>query len=581
MQNKKLYAASIALIVSIGGFLLGFGGAVISGAVPFYKVSFNLPDSPWLIGFSVGSIILGSILGNMIAGKTGDRLGRKKGLLLTAVLFMVTTLLAAFANNITLFILARILGGVAVGLAILIAPMYIAEIAPSKQRGVLVTFNQLNIILGISIAYFSNYFILKLIENPEMNWRWMIGVGFIPAAAYFFLLFIIPESPRWLISNGREGEGHDVLKKFNSEEEAEREFVQIKRNINAEANSEKASFKELFTKKMSTVLMIGLALAFFQQISGINAVFYYAPLIFEMAGGGKDAAFMQAIILGVVNVGVTILSMFLIDRLGRKPLLLAGSAIMAVSLFLAGWAFQQAEYKVTPQSVENVKEVVFKNAIVAEATKQDPANYKYDKLDIQADKALMYKAGVVTATVDFNSPAMKQGKLETEALGVILKKFEGISYNSEVEFFSLFRLYLEQNKEAFPTAAVVGAKYSEYKPLLLNNSIQINASIVLAGILGFIAGFSISLGPVMWAMLSEIFPNKLRGLAISVAGTWNAITSFVVATVFPVELEYLGSSMTYYIYAGFMVLSFFFVMAKVKETKGKSLEEIEAELIVA
>jgi MFS family permease len=521
MKSNKLFSVVISLIVALGGFLLGFDSAVISGATPFYKVSFNLDTGSWLIGFSVGSIILGAILGNIVAGTLADRFGRKKILIFTSLLFAYCAAGTAMSHNVIFFISARIIGGIGVGMAILIAPMYIAEIAPRKLRGTLVTFNQLNIVLGISIAYFSNYLIQQNVADPDMKWRWMLGVGLIPALLYFICLFFVPRSPRWLMAKGKDEEAMNVLTKVNGKDQAEIEFKEIRESLKKDINSEKAGFSEVFSKKMKTVLIIGLGIAFFQQITGINAIFYYAPMIFELAGGGKDAAFMQAIIIGLTNVAMTIVAMFLIDRLGRKPLLVIGSIGITISLFITGFSFGNAKYSVNDAGLEQIKKEI--------------------------------EAGIHPLN----------------ALPVIekLTNIKDKVFTAEETFFNEVKAEIGQSN------------YNLYKELILKNSISIRSIWVLIGLIMYVASFAISLGPVMWALLSEIFPNKLRGLAISIVGFWNSIVSFSVASVFPMELEYLGSAMTFYLFAGFGFLTLLFVLKFIPETKGKSLEEIEAILV--
>ena len=521
MKSNKLFSVIISLIVALGGFLLGFDSAVISGATPFYKVSFGLDTGSWLIGFSVGSIILGAIFGNIIAGSLADRFGRKKILIFTALLFAYCAAGTALSHNVIFFISARIVGGIGVGMAILIAPMYIAEIAPRKLRGTLVTFNQLNIVLGISIAYFSNYFLQQSISDPDLKWRWMLGVGLIPALLYFIFLFFVPRSPRWLMQKGKDEEAMTVLEKINGKEQAKIEFKEIRESLNKDINSEKAGFKEVFSKKMKTVLIIGLGIAFFQQITGINAIFYYAPMIFEMAGGGKDAAFMQAIIIGLTNVVMTIVAMFLIDRLGRKPLLIIGSIGITVSLFITGFSFGNAKYTINDAGLENIKS-------------------------------------------EINSGIHSQNAIPVTDE---LSKFKDKVYTTEVAFFDEIKAGIGQEN------------YNLYKELILKHSITIRSIWVLIGLIMYVASFAISLGPVMWALLSEIFPNKLRGLAISIVGFWNSIVSFSVASVFPMELEFLGSSTTFYLFAGFGFLTLLFVLKYIPEAKGKSLEEIETFLV--
>ncbi|RPI23345.1 MAG: MFS transporter [Acidobacteria bacterium] len=508
-SGSRLYSVIISLIVALGGFLLGFDSAVISGATPFYKSVFGLPTGSWLIGLSVSAIILGAIGGNIIAGPLADRFGRKPILVVTAFLFGFCALGCALAQNVYFFIGARVIGGLGVGMAILIAPMFIAETAPRKLRGLLVTFNQLNIVLGISIAYFSNYYIQQTMTDTAVNWRWMLGVGLAPALAYFVLLFFVPESPRWLARQGREEAALAVLRRVGGEEHAQTELREIKASLEGTGAAHKGSVAQIFSKDMKTVMLIGFGIAFFQQITGINAIFYYAPMIFEMAGGGKDAAFLQASILGLTNLVMTLVAMALIDRLGRRPLLIIGASGLTLALVLAGTAFRNGSYTLTDSGL---------------------------------------------------------AALQPE-IAASLGDMKGVTFDKEVAFFRA----IEQR--------VGSANYNQYKELIVKNSITINSTLVLVSLILYVASFAISLGPVMWALLSEIFPNRIRGLAISIVGFWNSIVSFSVATVFPVELERLGSSLTYFIYALFGLLTVLFVLKFVPETKGKSLEQLEEMLV--
>jgi sugar porter (SP) family MFS transporter len=520
MDSKinKFYVVLLSVIVALGGFLLGFDSAVISGAVPFYKNVFGLDSGSWILGFSVGSIIAGAILGNFIGGPFSDYLGRKGVLIITAFLFAFCALGTAFTHSIVLFVIARIIGGLGVGMAILVAPMYIAEIAPQKYRGTLVSINQFNIVIGISIAYFSNYFILKNVTDPTMNWRWMLGVGAIPAILYFFLLFIVPQSPRWLALKGRHEESKKVLARIGGNEYAEQVHSEILEHLKKAHESGKSSFREVFSKSMGTILIVGFGIAFFQQITGINAIFYYAPMIFGMAGGEQDSAFIQAAILGLTNVIFTIVAMFLIDKLGRKPLLIIGSIGITLSLSLAAIAFNNATYKVNSSEVVKMVEVVKASE------------------DKNKDVAL-FESG--------------------------LAKMTDKEYTSEVEFFNV----VEEN--------IGASNYNIFKNTILQKSISMNAILVLIALICYVASFAISLGPVMWALLSEIFPNRNRGLMISIVGTWNSIVSFSVATIFPVELEALGTAGTFMVYAIFGLLTLLFTLKYIPETKGKSLEELE------
>jgi SP family sugar:H+ symporter-like MFS transporter len=522
-MEKRGYVVLISFIVALGGFLLGFDSAVISGAVPFYKNIFELESGSWILGFSVSAIIFGAIAGNFIGGPLSDRFGRKKILLTTATLFAFCALGTALTHQLVFFVIARIVGGIGVGMAILVAPMYIAEVAPSKLRGTLVSINQLNIVLGISLAYFSNYYILHKIADLTLNWRWMLGIGAVPAILYFILLFTVPESPRWLVMKKRDDEAEKILTKIGGPDFAKQVHAEIKQNIDKSSQLERSTIRDVFSKNLSTILIIGFGIAFFQQITGINAIFYYAPIIFSMAGGAQDSAFIQAAILGLTNVVFTVVAMFLIDRLGRKPLLIAGSIGIMLSLSLAGFAFKNASYTVTDKTVNNVVEFV--------KTNEDPHK-------------------------------------DLSKLQLGLTSMIGQKYTHEVEFFN-------QVEEKVGTV-----NYNLFKNEILRQSITMNAILVLIGLIIYVASFAISLGPVMWALLSEIFPNKQRGLMISIVGTWNSIVSFLVATIFPVELEALGSGTTFLIYAFFGLLTLLFVLKYIPETKGKSLEALEDILIL-
>lgn len=568
MKNNSFYIILISFTAAIGGFLLGFDGSVISGAVPFYKSVFGLQDGSFMIGFSVSCIIWGCIVGNLLAGPLSDKIGRRPSLLIAALLFTATGIMCAFANSIEVFIIGRIVGGLGVGIAILVAPVYIAEIAPARKRGWLVSFNQLLIVIGLSAAYFSNYFILKSVQDPLTNWRWMLGVEIVPAVIYFIAVLFIPESPRWLVMHGKDEAAKKILAKVDGDVYSANEYNEIKKALSTETKINVfAQLRELFTKRMKKVLIIGFSLGILQQFSGINAILYYAPMVFESAGGGRDAAFMQAIVLGVVFVIMTILSMFLIDRLGRKPLLYMGVSLMALSLTFTGFLFKNASYQITDPQINMAAQAVFKDELWIVAGRQNPALTGYDDFVIKNGKAIFSKnksnissinlADVTAITTKKNSAVEK------------LTQLTGNTFNSELDFYKAIETAVNDT----------GSNADFYKPLLLKDGIKINSMLVLISILGFIIGFSISLGPVMWAILSEIFPNSFRGTAISIVGAANAGASFIVATFFPIQLAKFGSSGTYFIYAAFMYICLWFVWKYVVETKGKSLEQIEKELI--
>ena len=522
VKINKLYVALLSVIVAFGGFLLGFDSAVIAGAVPYYSEVFGLDQSSFWFGFSVSALTAGSIIGNFSGGILADKYGRKIVLIGTAVLFTFCAAGTALAHSLTFFIAARIVGGLGVGMAILVAPMYIAEVAPKKYRGTLVSINQLNIVLGISIAFFTNFFINKNVTDTDLNWRWMLGIGVIPALLYLVFLFFVPQSPRWLAQRSKFSGARKILQRLGGDAYASATLNEIKESIERDINRPKAYMKQLFTREMRFILFIGLGIAFLQQISAINAILYYAPIIFETAGGGRDSAFMQAVILGVINVVFTILAMFLIDRAGRKPLLIIGLSGIIIAYVLSSFAFFNAKYEINPGALSDI-------------------THEIQEKGISDEDALMIR----------------------EKLSESLY----ISFNNETEFFD------EVEKHT-------GSYFNTTRNIILKNSIQINALLVLLGILLFMASFAISLGPVTWALLSEIFPNKIRGLAISVVGTFNALVSATVITVFPIELVTFGSAWTFSIFAIICLAGLVFVIRYIPETKGKSLEELEKQLII-
>ena len=501
---KKSYTTFISLIVALGGFLLGFDSAVISGAVGGITDYFDMTD--WELGFSVGCVIFGAMGGNVLAGPMSDKFGRRSVLIVTALLFTISAAWSALATGYIEFVVARIIGGIGIGGAILIAPVYIAEIAPQKLRGSLVSLNQLNIVIGISVAYFSNYF-LKDIEVDA--WRWMLGVEAIPAFIYFLALFAVPRSPRWLIQHlNLKEDAKATLVKIGGEDYAVDTMAEIQRGI--DKKEPKGKLNQLFHNRLRNIIIIAFGITFFQQITGINAIFYYAPTIFEQAGGSTDSSFLQAIAVGLTNLVFTLVAIRLIDRLGRKPLLIIGTLAMSVALGMATLAFNNATYVVNNENIYKVEDAEIKSA---------------------------------------------------------LANFDGQTFNSQKDFSESLQSSLSEEK------------LTDFKRNDLKSFININATLVLIAILLYVAAFAISLGPVMWTLLSEIFPSNIKGIAISFFGFFNSLVSYSVTQLFPWELTNLGPTLTFAIFAGMAVLSLVFVYKFVVETKGKSLEELEEILI--
>lgn len=516
--NKVFYSFLVALIVALGGFLMGFDASVISGVVEFIGPQFGL--SKIQLGWVVSCLTFTSTLAMMISGPLSDKLGRRLVLKSAAVLYFISAVYSALAPDYVNLFIARMIGGFGVGASLIVAPMYIAEIAPPERRGRMVSFNQLNIVIGISVAFFTNFLILKLGKSDaawtqtlgfeQHNWRWMLGLESLPAMLYFFALFIVPESPRWLAMHKRNEEAMRIMARMSSQEKAEQEFKQIQESISGNKNKERVPFVELFKPAIRLVLLIGVVIAILQQITGINAVFFYAPMIFKQTGIGTDASFAQAIIVGLTNLVFTIVAILFVDRFGRKKLLVVGVSGIVISMLILAYGFNTAKYELNAESVAQLVQ----------------------------DERLMP-----------------------------LEQLEGQAFDSDLEF-----------KQAL--ASSLGENLADEKQGdIIEKAITINPWLVLLGIIGFVAAFAVSLGPVMWILFSELFPNRMRGLAISFAGFVNSAVSFSVQLLFPWELANIGNAATFLIFGIFGFFGLLFIVFKLPETKGKSLEELEKVLI--
>ncbi len=323
-----------AIVAALGSFLFGFDTVVVSGANSSLEQLFHL--SKFWLGFTVSSALIGTMLGSLLVGRPTDWWGRRRVLAAMAVLFLVSAAGCALAQGWGILLFFRFMGGLAVGAASVVCPMYITEIAPPRQRGVLVAVSQLNIVVGILVAYLSNWMVAQVLGDKDPNtWRWMFGVMAVPALAFLGTVLFIPESPRWLVKRGRPQDARNVLERFGHEN-ALTELEEIQVSLRAEASGvDQRLFQAKYLKPLLLACMIGT----FNQLDGINAVLYYAPQIFVMAGAGQTSALMQSAILGLTNLVMTIVAMALIDRVGRKALLLVGSVTFVLSHALAAWVF--------------------------------------------------------------------------------------------------------------------------------------------------------------------------------------------------------------------------------------------------
>jgi len=446
MKNKakadgKHFVYLATAISALGGMLFGYDIGVISGAILFIKKDFSL--SPGLEEIVVSSVLLGSLAGAAMGGILADRLGRRRLLIVTAIVFGLGAVGAALAPGTTWLIVARVVAGTAIGVASFVAPLYISEIAPVDIRGKLVSVNQVALTSGIVISYLIDYAFAG-----SQAWRWMFAMAVIPAAAFGIGLMFIPNSPRWLAARGHPEQARAVLKRIRAPEKVEGELGQIQHSV----AQQKGHWSELLSPLLRPAMMVGVGLAVAQQITGINTVIYYAPTIFKFAGlSSASGAILASVGVGVVNVVLTVVAMQLIDRVGRRPLLLVSLAGMALSLFVLGLAFSLSQL--------------------------------------------------------------------SGSLGWI----------------------------------------------------------AVASLMVYVGSFAVGLGPVFWLILSEIYPLSIRGRAMSIGTVANWSANLIVALSFLTLTQVLGKPATFWLYGVVTIGAWLFAFFLVPETKGKTLEEIEAQ----
>ena len=453
------YVWMISLVAAMGGLLFGYDWVVIGGAKPFFEKFFNL-TSEAQIGWANSCALLGCLVGSLTSGILSDRFGRKKLLLGSAFLFAVSSILTGWANSFDAFVLWRIVGGVAIGMASNLSPMYIAEVAPAHMRGRLVAINQLTIVFGVLGAQIANLLIADKVAdgataemirqswNGQFGWRWMFTAVTAPSLLFFIGALLVPESPRWLIKNGKSEPARQTLAKIGGQAYADAEVADIQKNIAGE-EVQRVRFSDLLVPKMRKILLVGVVLAVLQQWSGINVLFNYAEEIYRSAGYGVNDIMFNIVITGTVNLLFTLLAIGMVDRFGRRILMLIGCAGIGLSHVLIGAAY--------------------------------------------------------------------------------VMKLKGLA----VLIFTLCSL----------------------------------------------GCYGMSLAPITWVLISEIFPNRIRGAAISVAVSALWIACFILTYTFPILNGAIGTAKTFWLYGGICFAGFLFVFMKVPETKGKSLEQIERELV--
>lgn len=509
-------AVFYASVISLGGFLFGFDAAVISGVVGFITPEFELNE--WWIGAVVSAPSFAAILAALTVGPVADYVGRKKVMLVLALLYTISAIASAFAPDALTLLVARFIGGLAFG-TLMLAPIYIAEIAPARLRGRMVSVNQLNIVVGFSAAYFANYFILGASQSgselatsmgmDQYAWRWMLGLEALPAAAYFFFMLIVPESPRYLVLQGQVDKAREILTRISPADQVEEILSSISVSTQEATRNLLSKIKDMFRPELRMVIVVGLIAGIAQQSSGINVVYFYAPTIFEQSGVGTNAAFAQATYIGIVNIVFTVLAMMLIDKLGRRPLMLAGLLGVAISMSIAAYGFHSAYYELTAEAATS----------------------------ISADRDV-----------------------------VGLESIAGVRYENDVAFKTALN-------EAIGTSAV-----QANEAVIFQSAANMNATVVLIGILGFVASFAFSLGPVMWVLFSEIFPNRIRGVCMAFMGVVNSGVSWFIQFIFPYELATLGSAGTFLVFAIFAAVCLVLLTWLMPETRGRSLEQLEQDL---
>ncbi|TWT83107.1 D-xylose-proton symporter [Planctomycetes bacterium CA13] len=520
-MNQRLFFWS--LTSALAGFLFGFDTVVISGAEKPIQSLWELSSAEH--GLALSMALWGTVIGSLIGGWPTDKFGRTKTLLWIGILYVISAVWSALATDVYSFMIARFIGGLGVGISTVAAPLYISEISPPGLRGRLAGMFQFNIVLGILVAFLSNALLGKVGENA---WRWMMGVEAFPAVLYSVLCLTLPESPRWLISSKGEREaGLDVLRKINTDA-SEEEITRLANEITAAGEASEKVTHGFWSSKLRIPIMLAFLVAFFNQLSGINAILYFAPRIFGLTGLDQQAALLQSVGIGVTNLVFTFVGLYLIDRLGRKTLLFIGAIGYIVSLGLCSYTFfaNAPEFKVASSAIEVV------GVVEKMEQSQEPETYNEDLSKARQGFADSFSS-------DYRGEAFT------------------VPQDSSPSVLKLIAKKAVANASAASSPA---------------------GMIVLLCIFGFIAAHAVGQGAVIWVLISEIFPNKYRAAGQSLGSFTHWIFAALLTLVFPWMVTYFAPGYVFGFFCFMMVLELIWVIFMVPETKGVPLEQLQEQL---
>ncbi|WP_158971594.1 MFS transporter [Paraglaciecola sp. L3A3] len=519
VNNPNSNVTRFSLIAAFGGFVFGLDAANISGAIRYVSSLFELDSIQQ--GTVVGCALLGVIVALFFTGSLCEKFGRAKTLLAIGFTYSLSSLISATAVNYEMLVIGRFIGGVAFA-SITVSAMYIGEIAPPEKRGKFVSVNQFMIGLGLLLAFVINYFLIKYIDeiswiNNDNIWRYMLGAELVANALWIALLLKIPESPRWLVMQGREEEAAKVFARIAPKEQITGLIDSVKQSLHNEPKLPiKKQLKELFSGRMRFVLLIAVCYAIVQGATGMNAVLFFAPMVFEQVGMSVEDTFMQTITTGVVGLIATFIAIAFVEKLGRRFLTLAGLVLVVVAHGSTWFGFSQAKYVFDEKAVAS---------IVVE---------------------------------------LKAENIPTESVERLL----GRTFDNDVTLKTkLSEMY---NKKELPIVSGV---------IIHNSVVGINAPLVLFGIFAFLAAFNLSIGPIMWVIFSEVFPNSVRSVALPFAALVQTISSWSIQQFFPWQLDNMGVASIFFIYATLGLVGLIVMWFILPETKGKSIEDIERQLV--